>query len=102
MIGLVISVIFFALSVMLTHTSPSFLRSAASRAAIGYAGVLQLTWILGNEPHLRRVHEPSSQTLREAGMFEVKMSERMQNKMYEAVEREDETDRDGNEEPGGA
>lgn len=96
-VGLVASVLLLVLSVILTRVHSSSLRSVDTRAAVDYAGVLQLTWILGNEPHMRHVREPSSQMLREAGMFEVKMSDRMQDKMYEAVEKDEETNHDSDE-----
>ena len=35
------------------------------------AGVLQLTWLLGNEPRLLQVDQPGLDTLRAAGMYEI-------------------------------
>lgn len=61
------------------------------KLAIDGAGVLQLTWLLGNEAHLNRAREPNSTALREASMFEVRMSERAGDKLYVVLEKGDET-----------
>ena len=38
------------------------------------AGILQLTWLLGNDDHFVEIERPEQQTLRRAGMFDVQMS----------------------------
>lgn len=48
--------------------------SSHMRAVVQSAGVLQLTWLLGNEPHIAEVPEPDLHALRVAGMFDVQLS----------------------------
>ena len=45
------------------------------------AGILQLTWLLGNEPHLASVPRPELLALRVAGMFDIHMGERADGKV---------------------
>ena len=51
-------------------------------AGLDSIGILQLTWLLGNEPHLANVELPDLQALRRAGMFPIQMSERVEERMY--------------------
>ncbi|GJE99694.1 hypothetical protein PsYK624_159650 [Phanerochaete sordida] len=51
---------------------PSLSRGPAiDRAGIDSAGILQITWLLGNEPHIAAVGSPRLGALRTAGMFEL-------------------------------
>ena len=50
-------------------------EGAAVRYDIDNAGVLQLTWLVGDEPHLRDVVKPTETELRKAGMFDIHMGE---------------------------
>lgn len=75
-VGTVASAILLIIAVLLIRpparsTRPS---TAARAAAIDSAGILQITWLLGNEEHLATVQVPEVETLRAAGMFEVEMS----------------------------
>lgn len=45
------------------------------------AGILQLTWLLGNEPHFSEVTNPQVIVLRAVGMFDVQMNERAEEKL---------------------
>lgn len=69
------SIILLATAVILIRSPApsSALRDDPSdpRAALDSAGILQATWLLGNEPHLAKVETPTLHALRVAGMFEV-------------------------------
>ena len=64
----------------------TFFLSSARRAERGSndltnTGILQITWLLGNDSHFATVQKPETQILREAGMFEVEMDAMAQEKM---------------------
>ena len=50
--------------------------TGSDHLAVDSAGVLQITWLLGREPHLADVARPELQALRAAGMFDVQMGVR--------------------------
>lgn len=54
--------------------------------------MLELIWLLENEPHLSKVRNPEVQTLRAAGMFEVHMSERAEEKVLRALTEEEDAE----------
>ena len=68
------------LSALLIRPRLSY-QPANATPSMDSVGMLQLTWLLGNEPHLRCVRRPESQALREAGMFEIEIGERLREKM---------------------
>lgn len=45
------------------------------QTGVDKAGVLQLTWLVGNEYRLRQLSTPTDTELRAAGMYEVNMDE---------------------------
>lgn len=45
------------------------------------AGILQLTWLLGNDGHFTGIRKPDLHGLRRAGMFKVQMSAWAQDKI---------------------
>ncbi len=45
------------------------------------AGILQLTWLLGNDSHFTGIRKPDLHGLRRAGMFKVQMSAWAQDKI---------------------
>lgn len=51
---------------------------------IDSAGILQLTWLVGNEAHLRRLATPTETVLRKSGMFEVDLGETLRRKALHA------------------
>ena len=53
--------------------------------AIANAGILQLTWLLGSEPHISAVRRPELDLLREAGLFEVNMANKMRGEDLEEI-----------------
>ena len=46
-------------------------RHTEYHVGLDTSGVLQVAWLLGNEPHLAKVEEPNLEALRVAGMYEV-------------------------------
>lgn len=44
-------------------------------------GLLQYTWLIGNEPHLANVESPELENLRAAGMFDVQISDRVRKRL---------------------
>lgn len=62
--------------------------SERSPPGIDTAGVLQLMWLVGDEPHLRTLVAPKDVDLRQAGMFPTDMGELVRRKTH----REDEGD----------
>ena len=79
--GLVASTILLLLAASLARV-PSSPQGYTAHAITASAGVLQITWLLGREPHLAKVAFPESQALRAAGMFEVQMSDRNEERMH--------------------
>lgn len=51
---------------------------------IDSAGILQLTWLVGNEAHLKRLVKPTETVLRQCGMFEVDLGETLRRKTFQA------------------
>lgn len=75
--GFGVSIVLLLLSLALVRqpSVPPANGSSHSRTAVKSAGVLQLTWLLGNEPHIASVEKPELHALRAAGMFDVQLSE---------------------------
>ncbi|KAI0089620.1 hypothetical protein BDY19DRAFT_114224 [Irpex rosettiformis] len=67
-----------------------FLLSFHSRREVSNdldaAGILQLTWLLGNERHFAGIPKPDRQELRKAGMFDVQISTWVKRKTVQAME----------------
>ena len=88
-VGLVVSGVLFLLSFYLIG-QPFFSRGLVhAHTVLEDAGMLQLTWLLGNEHHLSKVENPDTQTLRAAGMFDVQMNERAEEKVLQALQSSD-------------
>lgn len=83
--GLAASVALLALAILLIQL-PSSWTAYDLRSVFDSAGVLELTWLFGNEPALAKVRHPTLRALRAAGMYEVQLSERAQEKVYLAEE----------------
>ena len=66
-----------------------------SHTVLEGSGVLQLTWLLGNEPHLSHVGNPKVQALRTAGMFDVQMNERAEEKLLRVLGEEETEEEQG-------
>ncbi|KAI0788914.1 hypothetical protein BC629DRAFT_1440116 [Irpex lacteus] len=81
-VGLGISCGLFLITFLLSRRP---LRSGGS-SKLRVIGILQLTWLLGNESHLVDVRKPDHQKLRKAGLFYVQMSARAQQKMSQVEE----------------
>lgn len=79
-----------AVSCMLLALTTAFVLPVPGRdhgvsGELDTAGILQLTWLLGNNSHLSSIARPTQRILREAGMFDIQLSVRMQKKMAKAV-----------------
>lgn len=79
-----------AVSCMLLALTTAFVLPVPRRdhgvsGELDTAGILQLTWLLGNNSHLSFIARPTQRILREAGMFDIQLSVRMQKKMAKAV-----------------
>lgn len=79
----------FVLSFILTRQTFFSRGLIYAHTVLKGSGVLQITWLLGNEPHLSKVWKPEVRMLRVAGMFNVKMNERAEEKVLRAVAGED-------------
>lgn len=75
-VGFGISIVLLLLAFALSRQPSASDDPSQTRNLIQSAGVLQLTWLLGNEPHIAKVKEPELRSLRMAGMFDIQMSER--------------------------
>ena len=91
LVGTLSSVALLLLSIYLARLPASTRAVFDSSAVFDSAGILQLTWLLGNEPRLARVGKPDVKSLRKAGMFDVQMSEMALAKIREqpSIEEED-------------
>ena len=76
LIGLICSMALLILSTYIIYIPPHSRSSYDSDVAFDNAGILQLVWLLGTEPHLADISRPDVSALRKAGMFEVRMSEK--------------------------
>ncbi|GJE88181.1 hypothetical protein PsYK624_042640 [Phanerochaete sordida] len=72
--GLVSSTMMLLLATVLLAI-PSSVRTHSASTTVDSAGILQITWLLGHEPHLAEVEKPELEALRAAGMFEAQMRE---------------------------
>ncbi|EKM54969.1 uncharacterized protein PHACADRAFT_208510 [Phanerochaete carnosa HHB-10118-sp] len=71
-IGTVASTILLLLAAILVRLpSSSGKNTTTARATVDSAGLLQITWLLGHEPHIAAVATPELEALRAAGMFEL-------------------------------
>ena len=70
-VGLVVSCAMFVITLTLSVYS----RGPESVNGLKSAGILQLTWLLGNDEHLAKVGRPKRQALRKAGLFDVQISD---------------------------
>ncbi|KAJ7242139.1 hypothetical protein B0H12DRAFT_1236803 [Mycena haematopus] len=92
-IGTAVSTILLLLAAILVlQPSSSLNRPTSAHPMVESAGILQITWLLGGEPHLAVVKNPELGALRAAGMFEVEMSEHGREKVYS---HQNETSRSG-------
>lgn len=74
-VGFGVSIALMVLSLALIRQPLASANDPAhTRAVVQSAGVLQLTWLLGHEPHIATVPEPDVHALRVAGMFDVQLS----------------------------
>ncbi|GJE98953.1 hypothetical protein PsYK624_151910 [Phanerochaete sordida] len=69
-VGAAASIVLLLLAILLIRSPSSSSRSSLGRAVIDSAGVLEITWLLGNEPHISSVAHPEREALRSAGMFD--------------------------------
>ncbi len=69
-ISLVVSCVLFALTFALSGRP----KEQKINNDLNSAGILQLTWLLGNESHFSEITRPDIQELRRAGLFDVQMS----------------------------
>ena len=84
-VGLGVSTALLFLSFILTG-QPFFSGGLIhSHTVLEGSGILQLTWLLGNEPHLSRVGNPEVHSLRKAGMFDVQMNDRAEEKLLRVL-----------------
>ncbi|GJE88180.1 hypothetical protein PsYK624_042630 [Phanerochaete sordida] len=84
--GLVSSMTMLLLATVLLAI-PSSVRTHSASTTVDSAGILQITWLLGHEPHLAEVEKPELEALRAAGMFEAQMREHEREKAdWEHVE----------------
>ncbi|GJE98956.1 hypothetical protein PsYK624_151940 [Phanerochaete sordida] len=83
-VGIVASIILLLLAILLIRSPSSSNQSSLGRADIDSAGILQITWLLGNEPHISSVAHPELEALRTAGMFDLDSSEH--EKVYNPVD----------------
>lgn len=81
-IGLVASFALLVLSFLMIRVPSSAQTLFIHGADVTTGGVLQYSWLLGNEPHLVRVDSPELHELRAAGMFEVRMGDQLQKRYY--------------------
>ena len=70
------STILLLLAVILVRLPSVSKVDTSGRTMIDSAGVLQIIWLLGREPHMAEVVHPKVQALRAAGMFDVQMARR--------------------------
>lgn len=104
-VAFVASIILLGTSIILTRTPPTISDHLATRVAwadspraeephnaIDSAGILHTTWLLGNEPHLAAVQVPKLHALREAGMFDIHVRERIARRYRAKEDGECETD----------
>ena len=49
-------------------------------------GILQITWLLGNDDHFIGIQKPELQALRKAGMFDVELCEMVQEKTAQPLD----------------
>ncbi|KAI0777092.1 hypothetical protein BC629DRAFT_632196 [Irpex lacteus] len=75
-VGLGVSCLLFALTFPLSGG----LKRREITNDLNAAGILQLTWLLGNESHFAGIRRPERQELRQAGLFDVQMSARAKRK----------------------
>ncbi|KAI0750551.1 hypothetical protein BC629DRAFT_1598872 [Irpex lacteus] len=75
-VGLGVSCLLFALTFPLSGG----LNRREITNDLNAAGILQLTWLLGNESHFAGIRRPERQELRQAGLFDVQMSARAKRK----------------------
>ena len=77
LVGLAVSCVLFFLALFLPSTS----QAVSGSNSLEDTGILQITWLLGNDSHFARIQKPETQILRRAGMFEVEMDEMVREKM---------------------
>ncbi|KAI0777065.1 hypothetical protein BC629DRAFT_1525131 [Irpex lacteus] len=69
-VGLGVSCVLFALTFLLSSRP----KGQEVNNDLNSAGILQLTWLLGNESRFAGIRRPDRQELRRAGLFDVQMS----------------------------
>lgn len=80
-VGLVTSLVLLALSILVTHVPASARAAFDPKSVVDNGGLLQYTWLLGNEPHLADIASPDLDKLREAGMFDIHMGDEVKKRM---------------------
>ncbi|GJE91559.1 hypothetical protein PsYK624_077090 [Phanerochaete sordida] len=74
-IGLVASLALLILCMLVIHVPANARAAFDPKIVVDSGGLLQYTWLLGNEPHLAHVDSPELDNLRAAGMFDVSMGD---------------------------
>ena len=60
---------------------PSTSQAESGSNDLENTGILEITWLLGNDGHFAGIQKPETQILRRAGMFEVEMDAMVRKKM---------------------
>ena len=81
LVGLVVSCVLFTLTFLLSSTR----RTKQGSTNLKNTGILQITWLLGNDSHFAGIQKPEAHTLRKAGMFEVEMDAMAREKINQAL-----------------
>ncbi|GJE84278.1 hypothetical protein PsYK624_003540 [Phanerochaete sordida] len=80
-VGLVASVGLLILALLMIRRPARERAAVDSYVEIDSGGLLQYTWLLGNEPHLAQVSSPELANLRAAGMFDVNIGDRVRRRV---------------------
>lgn len=80
-VGLAASLGLLVLCFVVTHVPASARAAFDPKIVVDSGGLLQYTWLLGNEPHLADVVSPELDNLRAAGMFNVQMGDEVKKRL---------------------
>ncbi|GJE91632.1 hypothetical protein PsYK624_077820 [Phanerochaete sordida] len=81
LVGLVTSVVLLVVAILVIRVPASARAAFDPDVSIDSGGLLQYTWLLGNEPHLAEVEHPELENLRAAGMFDVHVGDRLKRRL---------------------
>ena len=81
LVGLVVSCMLFILTFFLSSAG----RTEQGSTDLKNTGILQITWLLGNDSHFAGIQKPETHALRKAGMFEVEMDAMAREKINQAL-----------------